>query len=112
MADGCTPESQVDETPIRPDATRKDSLEKHLAQRPERQELVDSTYPRPAPWPSQSRAPARLPTLLTCLAPPENILSASTAAPGLQAQQKELAKHMRADVSAFSLPGPVVVHDC
>ncbi|KAK2067833.1 hypothetical protein P8C59_001539 [Phyllachora maydis] len=68
MADGCTPESQVDETPIRPDATRKDSLEKHLAQRPERQELVD-----------------------------KNILSASTAAPGLQAQQKELAKHMRAD---------------
>ncbi|KAF3762085.1 hypothetical protein M406DRAFT_323424 [Cryphonectria parasitica EP155] len=47
---------------------RRNSLEKHLAQRPERAELIE-----------------------------KNILPASTAAPGLQAQQKELEKHMRAD---------------
>ncbi|KAK3346212.1 hypothetical protein B0T25DRAFT_271779 [Lasiosphaeria hispida] len=61
----------VDETPIspsRPNAARKNSLENHLMRRPERQELVE-----------------------------KNILLASTAAPGLQAQQKELEKHMRAD---------------
>jgi hypothetical protein len=62
----------VDSSPIspsRPDLpARKNSLENHLLHRPERQELVD-----------------------------RNILPASTAAPGLQAQQKELQKHMRAD---------------
>ncbi|KAK1753449.1 hypothetical protein QBC47DRAFT_386419 [Echria macrotheca] len=61
----------VDETPIspsRPNAARKNSLENHLLHRPERQELVE-----------------------------KNILPASSAAPGLQAQQKELEKHMRAD---------------
>lgn len=61
----------VDESaiqPSRPDPARKNSLENHLLHRPERQELVD-----------------------------KNILPASTAAPGLQAQQKELQKHMRAD---------------
>jgi hypothetical protein len=61
----------VDETPIsvtRPDPARKNSLVNHLLHRPERQELVE-----------------------------KNILPASTAAPGLQAQQKELEKHMRAD---------------
>ncbi|TLS28637.1 hypothetical protein PpBr36_01881 [Pyricularia pennisetigena] len=61
----------VDETPIspsRPNQRRKNSLEEHLRNRPERAELVD-----------------------------RNILPASTAAPALQEKQKELAKHMRAD---------------
>jgi len=61
----------VDETPISvtgPNPARKNSLVNHLLHRPERQELVE-----------------------------KNILPASTAAPGLQAQQKELEKHMRAD---------------
>lgn len=65
------PQAPVDETPIspvRPDNARRNSLEKHLQQRPERAELIE-----------------------------RNILPASTAAPGLQAQQKELEKHMRAD---------------
>jgi len=61
----------IDETPIspsRPNPARKNSLEFHLSHRPDRQELVD-----------------------------KNILPASTAAPGLQANQKELERHMRAD---------------
>ncbi|KAL2262246.1 hypothetical protein VTK26DRAFT_2038 [Humicola hyalothermophila] len=61
----------IDETPIspnRPNPARKNSLEHHLAHRPDRQELVD-----------------------------RNILPASTAAPGLLAHQKELERHMRAD---------------
>ncbi|KAL2146477.1 hypothetical protein VTI28DRAFT_3946 [Corynascus sepedonium] len=61
----------IDETPIspsQPNPGRKNSLEFHLSHRPERQELVD-----------------------------RNILPASTAAPGLQANQKELERHMRAD---------------
>ncbi|KAI5457937.1 hypothetical protein BGZ63DRAFT_427239 [Mariannaea sp. PMI_226] len=61
----------VDETPIspiRPNNERKNSLESHLQNRPERSELVD-----------------------------KNILPASTAAPGLQAHQKELKKHMLED---------------
>ncbi|KAK4229249.1 putative rpel repeat protein [Podospora fimiseda] len=58
---------KVDETPISP-LERKNSLEQYLQHRPERQELVE-----------------------------RNILPASTAAPGLQAQQRELQKHMRAD---------------
>jgi len=61
----------VDETPIspsRPNAARKNSLEHHLQNRPNRQELIS-----------------------------KNILPDSTAAPGLQEKQKELAKQMRAD---------------
>ncbi|KAF7547445.1 hypothetical protein G7Z17_g7718 [Cylindrodendrum hubeiense] len=61
----------IDETPIspiRPNHGRKNSLENHLIHRPERAELVD-----------------------------KNILPASTAAPGLQAHQKELQKHMLED---------------
>ncbi|KAJ4393727.1 hypothetical protein N0V93_002942 [Gnomoniopsis smithogilvyi] len=67
MADE-TPAPVVDESSIAPVPERRNSLEKHLAQRPDRAELVD-----------------------------RNILPASNAAPGLQAQQKELEKHMRAD---------------
>ncbi|PHH80762.1 hypothetical protein CDD80_7299 [Ophiocordyceps camponoti-rufipedis] len=55
--------SPVDETPIspvRPDQGRRNSLENHLMHRPNRSELVD-----------------------------KNILPASSAAPGLQAHQKE-----------------------
>ncbi|OAA62487.1 RPEL repeat protein [Niveomyces insectorum RCEF 264] len=62
----------VDETPISPvlpsNAGRRNSLEQHLQNRPAREELVQ-----------------------------KNILPASTAAPGLQAHQKELEKSMRAD---------------
>ncbi|KAH6615412.1 hypothetical protein B0J18DRAFT_468711 [Chaetomium sp. MPI-SDFR-AT-0129] len=79
MADQGESNKVVDETPIspsRPNTERKNSLEFHLSHRPDRQELVD-----------------------------KNILPASTAAPGLQAHQKEassiarswLEKHMRAD---------------
>jgi len=70
-AAGATIPPVVDKTPIspsRPNTARKNSLEQHLMHRPERKELID-----------------------------RNILPASTAAPGLQAQQKELEKHMRAD---------------
>jgi hypothetical protein len=60
----------VDDTPIsgRPNVARKNSLEAHLQSRPERSELVE-----------------------------KNILPESTAAPGLQAQQKELKRHMLED---------------
>ncbi|KAI0876970.1 hypothetical protein GGS24DRAFT_498409 [Hypoxylon argillaceum] len=71
MATQENPSAAVDETPISPVAAgrgRKMSLEQHLKQRPDRSELVD-----------------------------KNILPDSTAAPGLQEKQKELAKHMRAD---------------
>ncbi|RGP77404.1 rpel repeat [Fusarium longipes] len=57
----------VDESPISP-VERRNSLEAHLKHRPERSELVE-----------------------------KNILPASTAAPGLQAHQKELEKHMLED---------------
>ncbi|KAI0121158.1 hypothetical protein BJ170DRAFT_148143 [Xylariales sp. AK1849] len=70
MASDSRPQT-VDETPIspsRPDHGRKNSLENHLAHRPDRSELIE-----------------------------KNILPASTAAPGLQEKQKELEKHMRAD---------------
>ncbi|KAI0006314.1 hypothetical protein F4779DRAFT_597075 [Xylariaceae sp. FL0662B] len=65
------PEPVVDETPISPigpNRERRNSLEQHLRQRPDRSELVE-----------------------------KNILPASTAAPSLQEKQKELEKHMRAD---------------
>ncbi|KEY64245.1 hypothetical protein S7711_09038 [Stachybotrys chartarum IBT 7711] len=61
----------VDETPIspvRPDNARKNSLENHIAHRPDRHELVE-----------------------------KNILPASNAAPGLQAHQRELEKAMLED---------------
>ncbi|KAK3989691.1 hypothetical protein QBC44DRAFT_241019 [Cladorrhinum sp. PSN332] len=64
-------EVKVDETPISPSRgsiERRNSLERYLQHRPERQELVE-----------------------------KNILPASTAAPSIQAQQRELEKHMRAD---------------
>ncbi|KAH6623864.1 hypothetical protein F5144DRAFT_584562 [Chaetomium tenue] len=69
MADEDT--KPVDTSPISPrlpNPARKNSLEFHLGHRPDRQELVN-----------------------------KNILPASTAAPSLQAHQKDLEKHMRAD---------------
>lgn len=57
----------VDNAPISP-IERKNSLEAHLQHRPERAELIE-----------------------------KNILPASNAAPGLQAHQKELQKHMLED---------------
>ncbi|KXX74279.1 MKL/myocardin-like protein 2 [Madurella mycetomatis] len=71
MADKESTASSIDETPISPslpNTARRNSLEYHLSHRPERQELVN-----------------------------RNILPASTAAPSLQAHQKELERHMRAD---------------
>ncbi|KAI1407604.1 RPEL repeat protein [Hypoxylon sp. FL1857] len=71
MADENKPQSSVDETPISPvrqSKERRNSLEQHLKQRPDRSELVE-----------------------------KNILPASTAAPGLQEKQRELERHMRAD---------------
>ncbi|KAL2179401.1 uncharacterized protein P884DRAFT_219086 [Thermothelomyces heterothallicus CBS 202.75] len=71
MADSEENVNLIDETPISPSQSspaRKNSLEFHLSHRPGRQELVD-----------------------------RNILPASTAAPGLQANQKQLERHMRAD---------------
>ncbi|KAK7738574.1 hypothetical protein SLS53_006095 [Cytospora paraplurivora] len=60
---------KVDESSIaHPDPDRRGSLEKQLLQRPGKAELIE-----------------------------KNILPASSAAPGLLAQQKELQKHMRAD---------------
>ncbi|ROV95917.1 hypothetical protein VSDG_05124 [Cytospora chrysosperma] len=62
-------EVKVDESSIaRPDPARRNSLEKQLSHRPDRAELIE-----------------------------KNILPASSAAPSLLAQQKELQKHMRAD---------------
>ncbi|CAK7262692.1 hypothetical protein SEPCBS119000_000113 [Sporothrix epigloea] len=62
----------VDQTPISPvhpdNPVRRNSLEQHLQNRPNRDELVQ-----------------------------RNILPESTAAPSLQAQQKQLEKSMRAD---------------
>jgi hypothetical protein len=60
----------VDETPISKinASARKNSLENHLAHRPDKHELVE-----------------------------KNILPASTAAPGLQAHQRELEKAMLED---------------
>ncbi|KAM0199971.1 hypothetical protein ACHAPA_001163 [Fusarium lateritium] len=63
----------VDGSSISP-VERRNSLEAHLKHRPERAELVESLPPKT-----------------------ENILPASTAAPGLQAHQKELEKHMLED---------------
>lgn len=71
MADTTEQQPAVDETPISPvrqDHARKNSLADHLANRPDRAELVD-----------------------------KNILPASNAAPALQAQQKELQKRMLED---------------
>lgn len=44
MADE-TPAPVVDESSIAPVPERRNSLEKHLAQRPDRAELVDSEHP-------------------------------------------------------------------
>ncbi|KAL2134315.1 hypothetical protein VTI74DRAFT_512 [Chaetomium olivicolor] len=63
--------SAIDTSPISPslpNPARRNSLEYHLSHRPDRQELVE-----------------------------KNILPASTADPRIQAQQKELEKHMRRD---------------
>ncbi|CAK7226761.1 hypothetical protein SBRCBS47491_006339 [Sporothrix bragantina] len=72
MSDQSVPEASVDHTPIspvRPDnPVRRNSLEHYLQNRPDREELVQ-----------------------------KNILPDSTAAPSLQAQQKQLEKSMRAD---------------
>lgn len=65
-----------------------DELRKKLDHRPEREELMERK-PYAAPVLLVLGEDARL-TLQK-----GNILSSSTAAPALQAQQKELAKHMR-----------------
>ncbi|OAQ73421.1 RPEL repeat protein [Pochonia chlamydosporia 170] len=78
---------QVDETPIspiRPDAARKNSLENHLMHRPNRTELVESGI-----FHNRTK---NLNIFRT-----ENILPASSAAPGLLAHQKELERNMLED---------------
>ncbi|KAI1473422.1 hypothetical protein K445DRAFT_381589 [Daldinia sp. EC12] len=71
MADESNQQSSIDETPISPirgKNERRNSLEQHLKQRPDRSELIE-----------------------------RNILPASNAAPSLQEKQRELERHMRAD---------------
>lgn len=80
MADE-TPAPVVDESSIAPVPERRNSLEKHLAQRPDRAELVDSEKPTDVDMSSKDKA--NHPII-------GNILPASNAAPGLQAQQKEV----------------------
>ncbi|KAI9680354.1 MAG: hypothetical protein M1829_001240 [Trizodia sp. TS-e1964] len=101
----------VDTTPLSP-AERRNSLEKHLQQRPDPQDLRDRNILRDTSVVSslQSRAHdlERLrasDSLKKGLGKrPErdelverNILPDSTAAPALQSQQQELKKHMRKD---------------
>lgn len=105
-------EVPVDETPIspsQPNAQRKNSLVQHLMHRPERGELVQSMTPNPtftrAPRPTpdggsgtmrptqQTPAPKSTKPKVCHLLNPraENILPATTAAPSLQAHQKEVS---------------------
>lgn len=64
-----------------------DGLKKGLEKRPERDELVESIL----------NHLLTLPVRRLILRLLENILPDSTAAPSIQGQQRELAKHMRAD---------------
>lgn len=103
----------IDETPIspsRPNAARKNSLEYHLSHRPERQELVDSMslwVVSPANFPAFN--PRAWLTMWSLS--PENILPASTAAPGLQAHQKEVSNHPAKVPRARPGPGTAVHQD-
>lgn len=88
MADENTPvaapaeEVKIDDSSINhATAARRNSLEKHLAQRPERAELVESESLSVPSLRTGCDTDQRL---------PENILPASNAAPSLQAQQKEV----------------------
>ncbi|KAF4337028.1 RPEL repeat [Fusarium beomiforme] len=88
MADTTEQPKLVDESPISP-VERRNSLEAHLKHRPERSELVESEQPPRQKLPQVYNAYISSQT--------ENILPASTVAPGLQAHQKELEKHMLED---------------
>lgn len=84
---------KIDESSIaHPDPDRRGSLEKQLLQRPGKAELIESKQ-KPSSLPVLTFYPL---LLLTCLplSPPlaENILPASSAAPGLLAQQKEVSR--------------------
>lgn len=60
-------ETKVDETPIsHPNAARRNSLEKQLAQRPDRAELVESKRPA-RPSPARPDAAIPLPKLTVCV---------------------------------------------
>lgn len=60
-------EPKVDETPIsHPNAARRNSLEKQLAQRPDRAELVESKHPA-GPCPAQLAAANLPPKLTVCV---------------------------------------------
>lgn len=91
-------QTTVDESPIAP-ADRRNSLEKHLAARPERSELIESQNPFSVAstslcclfW-------TNMPSLL-----PENILPASTVAPGLLAHQKEVLGPRRPSIPSCSI---------
>lgn len=83
------PPASVDETPIspvrRPDHERKNSLENHLMHRPDRTELVGSKLPRTHLLIAAYRS------LYANQGVAENILPASTAAPGLQSHQRDVS---------------------
>ena len=74
-------EAPIDETPISPASPevqrRRSSLEQHLQHRPERDDLVESCVPG-------------IPLFLSSTNGLGNILPKSTAAPSLQAQEKEV----------------------
>ncbi|KAI9843372.1 MAG: hypothetical protein M1838_002647 [Thelocarpon superellum] len=104
-------QQNVDESPISP-VQRRDSLEKHLQQRPDPQDLKDrhillDTNAAPALQSAaleleRQKATDSLKKGLEKRPDREelverNILPDSTAAPALQGQQKDLEKHMRAD---------------
>jgi len=106
--------SSIDETPISPISPidRRNSLEKHLQQRPNPQDLKDrhillDINAAPALQATaldleRQRATDSLKKGLEKRPEREelvgrNILPDSKAAPALQGQQKELKKHMRAD---------------
>jgi hypothetical protein len=73
----------VDDSSISP-VERRNSLEAHLKHRPERAELVESK-------PTPNRFECEVHTAYRPAPKTENILPASTAAPGLLAHQKEVS---------------------
>ncbi|WEW59625.1 hypothetical protein PRK78_005104 [Emydomyces testavorans] len=102
----------VDETPISPTTERRSSLEKHLQQRPDPQDLKDrhillDTNAAPSLQATQQDLARHraMDTLKRNLEKrpdrdelvERNILPSSNAAPALQAHAKELERHMLAD---------------
>ncbi|KAI1000186.1 hypothetical protein K3495_g8014 [Podosphaera aphanis] len=110
--DSGTRNDMIDETPISPSRARQNSLEKHLQQRPNAQELKErhillDIKAAPALQVAAHELERQLATdnLKKGLEKrphredliERNILPDSSAAPALQGQQRELEKNMRAD---------------